>query len=167
MDTGPIYVQRAEPIHPYENAGELLARLAALGPEVVSETLSMIESGNSPTPQRDTGVTYARKISKEDARIAWTSNGVEVDRKIRAFTPEPGAWTLWRNSTLRIDRARLFPIDHDLAPGVIFVQGERVLVGCAGDDALIVEEVTPAGKKTMSARSWANGARIGQGEHFD
>lgn len=167
MDTGPIYVQREVPIHPYENAGELLARLALLGPEVVADTLSMIESGNSPTAQSDDGVTYAKKISKEDARIAWTSNGIEIDRKIRAFTPEPGAWTLWRNSTLRIDRARLFPLDHDIAPGVILVQGERVVVGCADGDGLIIEEVTPAGKKTMSARSWANGARIGQDEHFD
>lgn len=167
MDTGPVYVQREVPIHPYENAGELLAHMAVLGPEVVSETLSMIESGIPPTTQSHDGVTYAKKITKEEARIAWTSNGLEIDRKIRAFTPEPGAWTLWRNSTLRIDRARLFPLDDDIRPGVILVQGERVVVGCAGGDGLIIEEVTPAGKKTMSARSWANGARIGAGEHFD
>lgn len=167
MDTGPIYVQREVPIHPYENAGELLTRMAVLGPEVISETLSMIESGNTPTAQSDNGVTYAKKISKEDARIVWNKDGVEIDRQIRAFTPEPGAWTLWRNSTLRIDRARLFRLDHDLAPGLIFVQDKSVIVGCAGGDGLIIEEVTPAGKKTMSAQSWANGARIAQGAHFD
>lgn len=167
MDTGPIYVQREVPILPYENAGDLLERMAFLGPDVVGESLSMIESGIPPTTQGHEGVTYTKKFSKEDARIAWTSNALEIDRKVRAFTPEPGAWTLWRNSTLRIDRARLFPLDHDLAPGVIFVQGERVLVGCADGNGLIIEEVTPAGKKTMSARSWANGARIEQGEHFD
>lgn len=167
MDTGPIYVQREISIHPYENAGELLTRMAVLGPEVIAETLSMIEAGDPPTPQADEGITYAKKISKEDARIVWSKNGVEIDLQIRAFTPEPGAWTLWRESTLRIDRARLFPLAHEISPGVILVQGESVIVGCAGGDGLIIEEVTPAGKKTMSARSWANGARIGQGEHFD
>ena len=166
MDTGPFYVQRELPIHPYENAGELLTRMAVLGPEVVGETLSMIESGNTPTAQSHEGVTYAKKITKEEARIAWTATGVEIDRKIRAFTPVPGAWTLWRNSTVRIDRARLFPLDQDIAPGFICVQDEGVVVGCAGGDGLILEEVTPAGKKTMSARSWANGARIARNEHF-
>lgn len=167
MDTGPLYVQREVSIQPYENAGELLERMAAVGPEVVSETFSLIEAGIPPTTQGHEGVTYAKKITKEEAQIAWTRNGIEIDRQIRAFTPEPGAWTQWRNSTLRIDRARLFPLDHDLAPGVILVQGENVFVGCVGGEGLILEEVTPAGKKTMSARSWANGARIVQGEHFD
>lgn len=167
MDTGPIYVQRDVLIHNYENSGELLERLAILGPEVVAEALTMIEAGEPPTPQNREGATYAKKIAKEDARIVWKKDRVEIDRQIRAFTPEPGAWTLWRNSTLRVDRARPFPLNHDLAPGVILVQGESVIVGCAGGEGLVIEEVTPSGKKSMSARSWANGARIAQGEHFD
>jgi len=166
MDTGPLYVQREILIEPYESAGEMLDRMAALGPEVIAETLTLIESGTNPSPQGSEGVTYASKISKEQARIAWSKNVKDVDRQIRAFTPEPGAWTSWRNSTLRVDRARPFPTDHKIAPGAILVQDGNVIVGCADGEALILEEVTPAGKKVMSAKSWANGARIMNGESF-
>lgn len=166
MDTGPIYVQQDIRIQPYENAGELLDRLAILGPEVIAETLAMIESGVSATPQSSDGVSYAPKISKEEARITWNRSVIEVDRHIRAFTPDPGAWTSWRNSTLRIDRARPFPIAHELAAGCVAVQNSDVIVGCADGSALVIEEVTPAGKKAMSAKSWANGARIANGESF-
>jgi len=166
MDTGPIYVQHDIRIEPYENAGELLDRMAALGPEVIAQTLTMIESGASATPQSKEAVSYAPKISKEEARIVWNKNVIEVDRHIRAFTPDPGAWTSWRDSTLRIDRARPFPFDHELAAGFVNVQNGEVIVGCADGSALIIEEVTPAGKKAMSAKSWANGARIVNGESF-
>jgi methionyl-tRNA formyltransferase len=166
MDTGPIYVQREITIQPYENAGEILDRMAALGPEVIAETLTMIESGMAPSPQANDGASYAHKISKSQARIVWSGHAEEVDRQIRAFTPEPGAWTSWRSSMLRIDRARPFPMNEDIAPGTILVQEGKVIVGCAAGESLILEEVTPAGKKVMSAKSWANGARIKDGESF-
>lgn len=166
MDTGPIYVQRDISIEPYENAGELLNRMGALGPEVIAETLTMIESGRPPIPQSSEGVSYAPKISKGDARIDWMKHAIDVDRRIRAFTPEPGAWTMWRNSTLRLDRVRPFPVDHQLAPGSVSTDNGNVVVGCADASALIIEEVTPAGKRNMSAKNWANGARIVNGESF-
>lgn len=166
MDTGPIYTQREILIEPYESAGELLDRMATLGPEVIAETLTLIESGTTPRPQGSEGVTYASKISKEQARIAWSKSAKDVDRQIRAFTPEPGAWTSWRNSMLRIDRARPFPTGHKVAPGTVLLQDGNVIVGCTDGDALILEQVTPAGKKVMSAKSWANGARIKDGESF-
>lgn len=166
MDTGPIYVQRDVAIYPYENAGELLSRMAVLGPEVIAQTLSMIESGTPPRPQGFEGVTYASKVTKEDARLVWSKSAQEVDRQIRAFTPEPGAWTMWRDSILRIDRAHLLPLEHRIGPGVILIQGDQLTVGCAGEEGLIIEEVTPSGKKMMSAKSWANGARIAEGESF-
>ena len=166
MDTGPIYVQREVPIYPYENSGELLTRMAVLGPEVIAQTLTMIESGTPPRPQGLERVTYARKVTKEDARLVWSKGAQELDRQIRAFTPEPGAWTMWRNSMVRIDRAHLFPLEHRISPGVILIQGDHLTVGCAGGEGLIIEEVTPSGKKMMSAKSWANGARIEEGESF-
>lgn len=166
MDTGPIYVQREVRLEPYENAGEVLEAMAALGPETVAETLAIIESGVPPIPQNDKGVSYAQKISKEDARILWNRNAIEVDRRIRAFTPDPGAWTTFRNGTIRVDRARLFMSDHEREPGSVEVENGSVIASCANGSTLIIEEVTPAGKKTMSAKSWANGARIAEGERF-
>lgn len=166
MDTGPIYVQREIHVEPYENAGEVLEAMAALGPEAVAETLAIIESGVLPTPQSDEGASYAPKISKEDARILWNKSALEVDRQIRAFTPDPGAWTTFRNGTIRVDRARVFIDDRDREPGFVEAQNGSVVVSCANGSTLIIEEVTPAGKKTMSAKSWANGARIAEGERF-
>lgn len=166
MDTGPIYVQHDIRIEPYENAGELLGRMATLGPEVIAQTLTMIEAGIPAKPQSSEGVSYAPKISKEDARIVWDKSAIEVDRHIRAFTPDPGAWTSWRDSTLRVDRARPFPIDHDLVAGSVLVHNGNVIVGCTDGSALVIEEVTPAGKNAMSAKSWVNGARIVNGESF-
>lgn len=166
MDTGPVYVQREVPVEPYENAGEVLEAMAALGPETISETLAIIEAGVLPIPQSDTGVSYAPKISKEDARISWNENALDVDRQIRAFTPDPGAWTTFRNATIRVDRARPFLTDHEREPGSVEVQNGSVVVSCSDGSTVIIEEVTPAGKKTMSAKSWANGARIAEGERF-
>lgn len=166
MDTGPIYVQREVHVEPYENAGEVLNAMASAGPEAVAETLRLIESGVSPIPQSDTGVSYASKVSKDEARITWQKNAIEVDRLVRAFTPDPGAWTTFRDATIRIDRAHLFPSGHELPPGSIEVSGGTVTASCADGNAIVIEEVTPAGKKTMSAKSWANGARITEGEFF-
>ena len=166
MDTGPIYVQQDIFIEPYETAGELLSRMASLGPEAIAKTIALIQSGTPARPQSSEGVSYAPKISKEEARIEWNSSVSQVDRRIRAFTPEPGAWTSWRGSALRIDRARPFLSGHQEKAGTLLMESGNVIVVCADGHSLVLEEVTPAGKKSMSAKSWANGARIDVGESF-
>lgn len=166
MDTGPIYVQDDLLPQPYESAGEILERMALLGPDVIAKALTMIESGSVPVAQSREGVSYAPKISKEEARITWDLDSMQIDRHIRAFTPDPGAWTTWRNSSIRIDRARPIAGEGDLYPATLSIQSGNVVVACADGSALILEEVTPAGKKTMSAKSWANGARLSDGERF-
>ena len=104
MDTGPIFVSREIAIGSQESAGELLQRMAEVGPEVVAEALELIAEGSVPTVQSADGVSYATKIHKEDARIDWTKSATVLDRQVRAFTPEPGAWTLWRGQPLQISR---------------------------------------------------------------
>ena len=166
MDTGPLYVQEDVLPQPYENAGEMLERMSLLGPEVIAKALLMIEGGSVPTPQSREGISYAPKISKEEARIAWAQDSNQIDRHIRAFTPDPGAWTSWRGSYLRIDRARPISIEGNFAPATVINDGGNILVACANGTCLVLEEVTPAGKNSMSAKSWANGARITEGERF-
>jgi methionyl-tRNA formyltransferase len=144
MDTGPIYLQRSSPIGPYENAGEVLMQLAELGPEVVAESIEMINAGVAPQVQRLDGVSYAKK----------------------AFTPEPGSWTRWKDSTLQVTQARPFPSNGELTPGGILIENGNVIVGCGEESAVILEEVTPAGKRAMSAKNWTNGARIAKGDRF-
>ena len=166
MDTGPIYVQHLMPIDPFENAGELLVRMAEIGPKVLAESLTLIEAGALPQVQLLDGVSYAAKVTSSDTRINWRMNAIYVHRQIRAFTPEPGTWTTWRESTLHVSRARPFRLERELAPGCLLIKDADVFVGCADGTALVLEEVTPAGKKIMSARDWVNGARLVKGDSF-
>lgn len=166
MDTGPIYVQRSISNDPYENSGECLRRMAVVGSELVAQTIDLIEAKVLPVKQADSGVSYAPKITKEEARIAWSHNAVKLNRQIRAFTPEPGAWTTWRNAPMRITRARPYSMDHQLENGEVIFHDGNVVVGCGERSTLVIEQVTPAGKKVMSAKSWINGARALAGESF-
>lgn len=166
MDTGPIYVQRSIPNLPYENSGECLQRMAHLGPELIEETIGLIETSVLPVKQAEDGVSYAPKITKEDARIEWSQDSLKLNRQIRAFTPEPGAWTSWRDAPMRITRARPYALAHQLKNGELTLHDGNLIVGCGEGSTLLIEEMTPAGKKVMSAKSWINGARARAGETF-
>jgi methionyl-tRNA formyltransferase len=166
MDTGPIYVQRSIPNEPYENSGQCLARMAVIGAELVAEAVDLIAMGVQPVSQSNDGVLLAPKVAKEDARIAWDHNAAELSRQIRAFTPEPGAWTTWRGVPVRITRARPYSKAQEVKCGEIFLSDGNVVVGCGEESTLVIEEMTPAGKKVMSAKSWINGARALPGESF-
>jgi methionyl-tRNA formyltransferase len=166
MDTGPIYVQRSIPSQPYENSGQCLARMAVIGAELVAEAVDLIAMGVQPVSQSNDGVLLAPKVTKDDARITWDHNAAELSRQIRAFTPEPGAWTTWRGVSVRIIRARPYSKAQEVKCGEIFLSDGNVVVGCGEESALVIEEMTPAGKKVMSAKSWINGARALPGESF-
>lgn len=164
MDTGPIYLQRSYQIPNELTAGELLLNLAQLGPEAISETLELIASGTQPVPQSDDGASIAAKLSKEEARINWQDSAEVNVNKIHGFAPNPSATTNFRGQSLKISRARVST--DSLEVGEIQFANNQLLVG-TGSTALELIEVTPAGKKSMSAAAWANGARLNAGERFE
>lgn len=166
MDTGPIYIQREIANVPDENAGARLQRMAAIAPELIRDSIELIGRGAPPVKQVEKGVSYAPKVTKEDARIHWNGESIEIARHIRAFTPEPGAWTTWRDVPLRITKAHPYRDQSRLEKGQIAVEKGDVIVGSGHGGAILVEEVTPAGKRSMSAKSWINGARPLPGEFF-
>src|SRR5690606_34005462 len=93
LDTGPVALTQRLPIGPETTAGDLHDRLAKIGGQLMVEALAKLEHGSLPlTPQPQQGVTYAKKILKEEARIDWTLPALEVDRRIRGLSPMPGAW---------------------------------------------------------------------------
>jgi len=95
LDEGPIVLSETVPIGPQDTAGSLSERLAAVGAQLLPRALAAIERGGAQeTPQAAEGVTYARKIRSEEARIDWTRSAAEVDRHIRGLSPFPGAWFL-------------------------------------------------------------------------
>lgn len=163
MDTGPIFAQESISIDPSWRSFELLAHLAALGPEVVKRSFELIESGKASHAQ--VGVaSIAPKISKAEAQINFNHEATQVANAIRAFTYEPGAWTLWKGEPFKICSVKAS--DGVVGkPGELSVFDKSVFVG-TGLGVLELLRVTPAGKKEMDAIDWARGARLTGGEIF-
>ncbi len=164
MDTGPIYLQTKYPIKPNTTSGELLTELALLGPSAIAQTISAIESGIKPVPQDHALATSASKLVKAEAQIDWSETAANIVNRILGFAPNPGATAKFRGEALRIMRARVS--EQHLAVGEISSINGSVFVGTA-TTAVELLEVTPAGKKTMPASAWANGARFTTGETFE
>jgi methionyl-tRNA formyltransferase len=162
LDAGPTYGLMTETIKPTDTAGDLLARLAEGGAGLLVATLDGIEDGSLEAREQPAeGVSLAPKISVDDARVDWAEPAVGVDRRIRACTPAPGAWT-----THEGERMKLGPVAHTesrLEPGTLAVTKNAVLVG-TGTTAVRLGEVKAFGKKLMPAADWARGARVNMGE---
>ena len=164
MDTGPVYGTLTEQIRATDTSGDLLARLATEGAGLLVAVLDAIEAGAARAhPQPADGVSMAPKITVEDARVRWTDPAFAVDRRIRACTPAPGAWTTLREERLKLGPVRPVANAAALAPGELLVERTQVLVGTA-TTPVILGEVRAAGKKPMSASDWARGLRLNPGE---
>lgn len=166
MDTGPIFVKEPYPIPSANSSGEVLGELSRLGADLVLQTLDLISSGIQPIPQEEIGVSHAPKVTRAEAEIRWGENAQTILRGIRAFTPDPGSWTYWRREPLRITKGEIVESPLSLDVGEICLVDSQVLVGCGFNTAIRLIDVRPAGKKSMSATAWSNGARIVAGEFF-
>lgn len=164
LDSGPVYGVVTETIRPDDTAGELLARLAISGAELLTATLDGVADGAlTAVPQSSDGVSYAPKISVDDARVRWDLPAAVIDRRIRAVTPAPGAWT--QIGDLRVKLGPICLVDDapkDLPPGDIHVDRRHVWVG-TGTAPVRLGELQPPGKKAMNAADWARGARLDEG----
>jgi methionyl-tRNA formyltransferase len=166
LDTGPVYGSLVERVGRRDTSGELLERLAHAGASLLVSVLDGLDLGVlKAEPQPAEGVSLAPKITVEDAEVRFGEPAFAVDRRIRACTPAPGAWT-----TLRGERVKLGPVlpvadGPALAPGQSRVEKHRVLVG-TGTEPVILGEVRPAGRKPMAATDWARGLRLADGEPF-
>jgi methionyl-tRNA formyltransferase len=165
LDTGPVLGVLTEQIRPRDTAGELLDRLARAGAGLLLATVDGLAAGAlRAQPQPADGVSSAPKLTPADARVDWSAAAVHVDRLVRACTPEPGAWTTWREHRLGI--GPLLPADEPpLAPGQLQVSKNRVLVGTA-TAPVELGQVRPEGKPAMAAADWARGARPAAGERL-
>jgi len=163
MDAGPTYGVMTERIRPTDTAGDLLARLAEGGAGLLVTTLDGIELGQLEAREQPTdGVSMAPKITVEDAEIDWTEPAVAVDRRIRACTPAPGAWTLLDGERMKIGPVRIDPDAGPLAPGELVVSKNAVHVGTATTPVRL-GEVKAFGKKQMAAADWSRGVRLEPG----
>ena len=160
MDSGPVYGVVTETIRPTDTAGELLERLADSGATLLSTTLDGIADGTlTPRPQPPDGVSMAPKITVEQARVRWDLPASVVERRIRAVTPNPGAWTLIGDLRIKLGPVHLDDAPEPLPPGGIHVDRKSVWIG-TGSDPVRLGQIQPPGKKLMNAVDWARGARL-------
>ena len=165
LDTGDILLQKEIPIAPEDNAEILAPRMAAIGAELMVETLHGLKKGTiRPQPQDDSKATLAPLLKKEDGRINFHRPAPEIVNRIRGFQPWPGAFTTFRGKNLHIWAAR--QDGHYLEEGELAVEGERLIVGCGLGTALELLELQPEGKKRMAARDFMHGHRLSSGENL-
>jgi methionyl-tRNA formyltransferase len=169
LDTGPVFGTVTEPVGAADTAGDLLERLAQTGAPLLVRVLDAIEEGTArAVPQPAEGVSMAPKLTPADAQVRWSEPAAAVDRRIRACTPAPGAWSRFRG-----ERVKLGPVSRPqdapagaLAPGQLQVGRGRVLAGTA-TGPVALGQVAAAGKRPMPAADWARGVRPRPGEKFE
>lgn len=162
LDTGPVYGVVTEAVRPADTAGALLDRLAVSGAALLEATMDGIDDGTLvPVPQPADGVSVAPKISVEEARVDWNQPAHLLERRIRAVTPHPGAWTMIGDQRVKLGPVSVLKSGQPLEPGLLRVGRAQVEVG-TGSDPVLLGQVQPPGKKPMAAADWARGARLGE-----
>jgi methionyl-tRNA formyltransferase len=175
MDTGPTLSRREVEIGPDETAPDLATRMSAIGADLIAESLLRFDRGEiSPAPQEKEDVSYAPILKKEDGRIDWDLPALQIYNRMRGFTPWPGSYTKLRDHTCHVwgrpgmsseawtrmkpGEIVAFTIDFKVA-GLNVVCGEGTI--------LELQSIQIEGRKKISAREFANGARLAPGERFD
>ena len=160
LDSGPVFGVVTETVLPTDTAGDLLERLSVAGAGLLEATMDGIADETlTAVPQPADGVSVAPKVSVEDARIRWDLPAHVVDRRIRAVTPHPGAWTMIGDLRVKVGPVTVAEQPAALEPGRIQVDKQHVLVG-TGSSPVQLGSVQPPGKKAMNAADWARGARL-------
>lgn len=161
MDTGPVLRAFTDRVRPDDVAGTVLTRLSKFGAPVLADSLRDLAAGVRATPQSGQP-SAAPKLTSADGRLDWSEPAARIAARVRAVTPEPGAWT-------EIDGVRFKITGHvveqgameaQLAPGQVLVLDGSVLVG-TGTHPVALTHVQPAGKKSMAASDWARGRVVG------
>ncbi len=163
LDTGDILLQREQPIDPEDTAETLGPRLAAVGAELVVETLLSLQKGSlHPRPQDHAKATLAPILKKENGILDFSRPATEIFNRIRGFQPWPGMHTKFRGKNLHIWKA--FPAAEALSPAQIYSRADRLFVGCGQGTSLELIAIQLEGKKRSSARDFIHGYRPQQGE---
>ncbi len=170
MDTGPTLLRREVEIGPDETSPELAARMSALGGDLIAESLLQLDRGEiSPAPQDEKSASYAPILKKEDGRIDWNFPAHKIYNRMRGFAPWPGSYSAFRGQTCHLwgHPEATVPAGAHIAPGEIVDSAKEIFVACGENTRLRLEAIQVAGRKKLSAREFANGARFGPVERFE
>jgi methionyl-tRNA formyltransferase len=159
LDSGPVALAAAEPIHPGDTAGTLSARLAVLGGALLVEALDRAEGGTLELIEQDEDAsTYASKIVADERRLDPQRSAAELERVVRALTPAVGAYIAFPGGE-RLGVCAARAVEETVTPGELRATDRRVLVGC-GEGALELLEVRPPGGRAMPAADYLRGHRL-------
>ena len=163
LDTGAVVSTHRYAIKNTDTATDVHDALADLGAQAIVADLQQLQQTGrlNASPQPQTGITYAQKLSKEEAKIDWNQPALVIERKIRAFNPVPGAWVEYQNQPLKIWRAEAVA-QSGRAGEVLAISSDGLIVAC-GEGALNITELQPAGSKRMPVAAFAAGRHIEKG----
>ena len=163
LDAGPVIMQAPTQILDDETYGELQLRLSEVGALTLIEALTLMSLGEAKeTPQDDSLATYAPKVTRDDAKIDWTLDAIEVSRTIRAYDPKPGSFTTRNGADVKVFGPRVIK-NTGGKPGQV-ISADRELIVAAGNDAIRISDVQPSGRSRMTAAEWARGRGISVGD---
>jgi methionyl-tRNA formyltransferase len=166
MDTGDIILQKAVSLNGDEDYGDTILTLADVGAQLLLETLEQMEWGIAPRISQDNRqATYASPLTRDDELIKWEMNSQNIRDQIRGLSPNPGAYTWWRDNKLKIFKARIF---DEILPGVpgevVRIMPHQGFVVRTGDGLLMVSEIQKQGKKRILASEFLMGSNLREGD---
>lgn len=170
VDAGPVLAQARTPIDPDENAVELETRLADLGAPLVVETIRSLEAGNAAAIPQDLALaTKARRLRKTDGAIDWSRTALEIKNQVRALQPWPRASTDWLRAgaapmRLIFGRVDALTLASPAAPGRVVEADKQKLLIAAGEGAVSILQVQPAGRQMMAVADFLRGHPVRPGE---
>jgi methionyl-tRNA formyltransferase len=173
VDAGPLIAQQSTPIEPDETAAALEARLAGLGASLVRRAVDSLERGPvEALPQDAALASKAPRIKKTDGLVDWTRPAAAVKNHVRAMEPWPKTYTYWHRRSGPPMRLILGPVSVSTdsptggSPGSVLEAAKDRLVIAAGEGAVLIHGVQPAGKRHLSTREFLNGHRVQVGDRF-
>jgi len=165
LDTGPVLMRHSEPILPHDTGGSLHDRLAAAGAATLLHCVRLMAKGHppQPVPQPDSGISYAEKLGKSEARIDWNLDAPSLERKVRAFNPWPVAWCDLAGERTRVWSACVVDGVTDHAPGAVVAASAQGIDIATGKGLLRLLQLQRPGARPISAGEYLNARPLGVG----
>lgn len=160
LDTGDMLHKVSCPITAQDTSATLYDKLADMGPQGLLVTLAALANGTAtPEKQDEALVTYAEKLSKEEARLNWTLSAAQLERCVRAFNPWPVSFFMIDNQPVKVWQSQVIAAEHNQAPGTIISADKNGIAVATAEGLLLMTQLQPSGKKSMSAQDLLNSRR--------
>ena len=167
MDTGPIILSKKINIDDNDTSNLLNDKLSQLTAKMLMKTIENYKNGKiSIVKQSLKGITYAKKIDKNESKVNWKLSAKQIANKIRAFNPYPGTFTNGPNGLIKIVAANAIDKKHSFEPGTVVDTNKKITIACGKQSMLEIKELQKPGKNIISSLAFLNGTHISIGEKF-